>query len=375
MTKNLRTRMLVTIIALLNAAALLWWTPNLLIALPLVVVVSALLDWLSRPPKPNKQQEQEIVLLSKDIATMQDDFVRLQHLVANLGPLWSEQIGLARDQVSVAITSLTKTFLTINQRLSNIQQGSSDASGTLVVDTLAQAEQQLESIVSTLDKTQEFRATLLTQIGVVASFTQPLKEMADQVASIADQTNLLALNAAIEAARAGDAGRGFSVVADEVRKLSTMSGQAGKNIRTTVETVSHAIEQANQTSEQFSVVEKELVNSSRSYAEEILSGFQNLTQCLQNNLSELQHERLQLAGDIDQVLINLQFEDRFNQIVTSIQGDVKRLHDLGQLEPPAIPPLEDWLAKYATTYTTPEQHVNSRKAISTAPVASEVTLF
>jgi methyl-accepting chemotaxis protein len=82
----------------------------------------------------------------------------------------------------------------------------------------------------TNEKVNEILAVLNQAIEDSKSVEQ-VNTLTQEILSISSQTNLLALNASIEAARAGDAGRGFSVVADEIRQLADSTRDTANRIQ------------------------------------------------------------------------------------------------------------------------------------------------
>lgn len=98
----------------------------------------------------------------------------------------------------------------------------------------AHADVMEQNARTNMDETKAKVDEILSALNKAISDSQSVDQvntLTDEIMSIASQTNLLSLNASIEAARAGDAGKGFSVVAGEIGSLAENSRQTAGNIQ------------------------------------------------------------------------------------------------------------------------------------------------
>ena len=102
----------------------------------------------------------------------------------------------------------------------------------------------LKEIIKNMDLLSSRMSHMSESISGLSETADNINKFVSTITSISDQTNLLALNAAIEAARAGDAGRGFSVVADEVRALATETNTSASEVADLVQKIIQSTREA-----------------------------------------------------------------------------------------------------------------------------------
>ncbi|MEO1312875.1 MAG: methyl-accepting chemotaxis protein [Pseudomonadota bacterium] len=122
------------------------------------------------------------------------------------------------------------------------------------------AKTATDAAVSGAEVVQNAAATM----NEIEASSRRVSDIIGVIDDIAFQTNLLALNAAVEAARAGDAGKGFTVVASEVRSLAQRASDSASDIKRLVDAsttdVRRGVEQAEQTGRALGEIQQAVEN-------------------------------------------------------------------------------------------------------------------
>ena len=252
-----------------------------------------------------------------------------QDFSAHLAPVWSAHIESSRSQMEEAISALSARFAGIVAKLGQTLNQSASADGS-ANDAAAQAvysasQEQLQRIVASLREAMDSKAQMIGKIQDLQTFIGELQDMAEGVSRIAQQTNLLAINATIEAAHAGESGKGFAQVAQEVRALSTMSGETGRLIAGKIATINTAIEETRRAAEATRSQESQVMADSEERIRDVLNRFHGLTDTLASSTEYLRNESRGIQAEVNEALVQLQFQDRVSQILGHVRDNISRM--------------------------------------------------
>lgn len=165
----------------------------------------------------------------------------------------------------------------------------------------------VQSLTESSESTAEITRHVIVSIEELEEKSKAISHIVSAINDIAEQTNLLSLNASIEAARAGDAGRGFSVVAEEIRKLAdqclSSAGQISSIVKEILSKTSEVVTIARQAeavvSSQTGAVED--TTASFRQIDELVAQLIQALQTITNNVQEMNGARNETLSAIESI--------------------------------------------------------------------------
>lgn len=179
---------------------------------------------------------QQLLWLSKDSVEVLKKITSVSQEVGE----YTEQNSASIEEINSNVSEFASTEEKLNNSVINIEESSEKS-----LKILDSNKAFINDIGEYLLRVGDDINNLSLSNSKLKVSSNKINEFVAYINQISKQTNLLALNASIEAARAGDAGKGFSVVAQEIRKLSEETEKAVTEIQGILKLIVSDVEESN----------------------------------------------------------------------------------------------------------------------------------
>jgi methyl-accepting chemotaxis protein len=281
-------------------------------------------------------------------------------MVSELVPVWQRHLDASKAEAEKGVGGLLESFGRISGDLGQAaQQAQGSTTGVGFGSADAALDEHAATVESLLEPMHKSRAERDAMVGEMLGCSEGLAELgraAKELRELARHTHLVAFNASIEANRAGESGAGFGAVALEVRTLAARSNAAAQRIGSQLGAITGRIDTLRKQAELATVGDEELSLLARSRAREVAVALVSRMAGSLSGSNELRETAQRMSGELEQVFMGFQFQDRLTQMLDIVRDDMGRLAEWLQTHPYATRvDVAQWLEALDQRYTMESQ--------------------
>lgn len=212
-------------------------------------------------------------------STFSETTKHIQHSVHEM----ETGIGEQSESATACLTEMDSLFTKINTvNDDTIEIGNITTSTQVAIQT---GLNSMDNLNNKTKSTTEITDNVIQTIKQLSVHSMNIEQIVNSINDIAEETNLLSLNASIEAARAGNAGKGFSVVANQIRKLADQCLASSGKISNIVNEITIATKDAvatAQNAEEIVDAQVEAVDATAQSFHDLKTHIERLTEYLES---------------------------------------------------------------------------------------------
>ena len=208
--------------------------------------------------------------MTQKIQNAEESQTQSEKLLTNLSEL-SEHVNQEINSIHQELDKLSSAAQTTQHAMQEVSNGTADATNAVMeqgsqtksiqdkivivnevtqqidenmrhtLDIVTEGSDSMHLLASQVDTSVQNSVEAAAKLETLNHYMEEMHSIVELIGGITSQTSLLALNASIEAARAGDAGKGFSVVATEITGMASQTKDATVKITELINNVTSAI--------------------------------------------------------------------------------------------------------------------------------------